>query len=319
MNNNAMIVSRQEQQTSVEALPVFNAELMQEWIKYVDARSKRTEETYSRALKQFFVYLWERGIRQPTREDVIAYREHLEQKHKATTVQSYLTAVKLFFQWTELRGLYPNIAERVKSEKLDDEHKKLPLTAKQVKRLMERVDRSTLKGKRDFALLALMVTTGLRTVSIASAKVEDVKPIDDENMALFYQGKGHKQRAKYVKLAGPVEDALMDYLQARGAVPGSAPLFASTAHRNEGQAMTTRSISRIVKEHLIDAGLNNEAYTAHSLRHTAATTNLRNGGTLEETQQLLDHKNINTTMIYIREINRADNNSEDRIANVLLA
>ena len=78
--------------------------------------------------------------------------------------------------------------------------------------------------------------------------------------------------------------------------------------------MTTRSISRLAKESLIQVDLNSDRLTAHSFRHTAATLNLLNGGTVEETQQLLDHANINTTLIYSHALERASNNSENRIA-----
>jgi len=78
--------------------------------------------------------------------------------------------------------------------------------------------------------------------------------------------------------------------------------------------MTTRSISGIVKDRFTGAGYDSERLTAHSLRHTAGTLNLLNGGTLEETQQLLRHSNINTTMIYLHHLDRAKNNSEARIA-----
>ena len=81
--------------------------------------------------------------------------------------------------------------------------------------------------------------------------------------------------------------------------------------------MTTRSISRIVKGTLIEAGYDSDMLSAHALRHTAATLNLLNGGTLEETQQLLRHQNISTTMIYSHALERAGNKSEERIASGL--
>jgi integrase/recombinase XerC len=81
--------------------------------------------------------------------------------------------------------------------------------------------------------------------------------------------------------------------------------------------MTERSVSRIVKNHLIAAGFNSDRLTAHSLRHTAATLNLLNGGTPEETQQMLNHKSIVTTQIYVHALERAKNQSENRIAAAL--
>ena len=304
---------------AIEQSPLVLREISEEvfnsWTSFIDA-SPRTVETYSKAIKQFFRYLQGKGIKQPQREDIVAYREYLSKDHKPTTVQSYLAAVKLFFQWTEQEKIYPNIAQRVKGAKLDTEHKKDYLTKKQVSKLLKAIDRSTLKGKRDYAMLSLMVTTGLRTVSIINANVEDIRAAGDAT-ALYYKGKGHQEKATYVKLAEPVEEAIRDYLKARGRADGKEPLFTSTAHRNNGGRMTTRSISRVAKESLIDIGLDSDRLTAHSFRHTAATLNLLNGGTVEETQQLLDHKNINTTLIYSHALERAKNNSEKRIAKAI--
>ncbi len=293
----------------------LNGELFSRWTSYIDA-SPKTIDTYSKAIKQFFIYLQENGIRQPQREDIVAYREYLKEDRKPTTVQSYLAAVKLFFKWTEQESFYPNIADRVKGAKIDTEHKKDYLTTKQVNKLLGTIDRSTLKGKRDYAMLSVMVTTGLRTISIVSANIEDMRTAGDAT-ALFYRGKGHEEKATYVKLAEPVEDAIRDYLTARGTTDGTEPLFSSVANRNKGGRMTTRSISRVAKDSLINVDLISDRLTAHSFRHTAATLNLLNGGTVEETQQLLDHANINTTLIYSHALERAKNNSEKRIAKAI--
>ena len=301
--------------TELTARQELNGELFSRWTSYIDA-SPKTIDTYSKAIKQFFIYLQDNGISQPQREDIVAYREYLKEDHKPTTVQSYLAAVKLFFKWTEQEGFYQNIADRVKGAKIDTEHKKDYLTTKQVNKLLGAIDRSTLKGKRDYAMLSVMVTTGLRTISIINANIEDIRTAGDAT-ALFYKGKGHEEKATYVKLAEPVEDAIRDYLTARGTIDGKEPLFSSVANRNSGGRMTTRSISRVAKESLIDVDLISDRLTAHSFRHTAATLNLLSGGTVEETQQLLDHANINTTLIYSHALERAKNNSEQRIAKAI--
>lgn len=289
--------------------------LYRRWIEYIDAAPK-TIETYTKSIRQFFNYLAAANIQHPERKDILAYREYLKNNYKPTTVQCYLAAVKLFFQWANQEGLYPNIAERVKGAKLDTEHKKDYLTSKQAARLMATVDRSTLQGLRDYAILSLMVTTGLRTISITRANIEDIRTIGNDT-ALFYQGKGHEEKATLVKLAAPVEAAIIDYLRARGEKDRKAPLFASVAHKNAGGRMTTRSISRIAKEHLIAAGLESDRLTAHSLRHTAATLALLNNARPEEVQQMLDHQNINTTLIYSHALDRMKNDSEKKVARAI--
>lgn len=294
---------------------VFSGEFFSRWIAFIDAKPK-TIETYNRAIKQFVYYLQDNCITQPTRAHILAFRDGLSQNHKPTTVQGYLMAVKQFFKWTAQEGLYPNIADNVKGAKLDKNFKKDYLTSKQVNKLLTTIDSETLKGKRDYAILSLMVTTGLRTIEVERANLEDLRTVADFT-ALFIQGKGHLEKTEYVKVEGPVEDAIRAYLAARGKAGQQEPLFASIANRNNGGRMTTRSISRIAKENMIEADLNSERLTAHSLRHTTATLNLLNGGTPEETMQLLRHANLNTTLIYSHSLERAKNNSEARVSKAI--
>lgn len=293
----------------------FNNDYFNRWTSYIDATPK-TIETYTKAIRQFLIYLKVNDIKQPNRADIIAYKEYVASKYKPTTAQNYLMAVKQFFKWTAQEGIYPNIADNVKAVKLDKGHKKDYLTTAQVKNMLSTADCSTLKGLRDYAILALMVTTGLRTIEIVRANFEDMRTVADFT-ALYIQGKGHTEKTEFVKLTQPVENAIRLYLKFRGKVKGTDPLFCSCSNRDKNQRMTTRSISRIAKTHLIQAGLNSDRLTAHSLRHTTATLNLLNGGSVEETQQLLRHTSINTTLIYSHALERAKNNSEERIANAI--
>ena len=297
------------------AQQAITEELYSRFIAFVDAKPK-TIETYTRALKQFFAYLYNNNINQPKRADVIAFREELKTSgHKPSTIQNYITTVRLFFQWTEQEHIYENIAAHIKGAKIDQGHKKDYLTGRQVKTLISDIDRTTEQGQRDYAILSLMITTGLRTIEVIRADIGDLRAIGNDTV-LYIQGKGHDEKTAFVKVSEPVEMAIREYLRNRQ-TDDSQPLFASEANRNKGDRMTTRSISRIVKDNLISAGFNSDRLTAHSLRHTAATLNLLNGGTIEETQQLLRHTSINTTMIYSHHLDRMKNNSEDRVAKAI--
>ena len=287
------------------------------FIAYLDAKP-RTIDTYRKALKQFFTYLADNGITRPERTTIIAYRDSLLAEKKPTTVQTYMVTVRLFFRWAAQEGLYPNVADKVKGAKLDKAHKKDALTANQARTILQAIDRGTLAGKRDYAILSLMMGGGLRTIEVSRANLEDLGTAGG-SAALYIQGKGRDEKTDYVKLPQPVEAAIRDYLKARGKAEGKEALFTSTSNNNAGQALTTRSISGIVKSHMRAAGFNSERLTAHSLRHTAGTLNLLHGGTIQETQQLLRHSNINTTMIYLHNLNRANNHSEARIAAAIFA
>ena len=290
----------------------FTQDLYKMFIDYVDA-SPKTIETYTRALRQLMKYFNANGITRPQREDVVAYREWLKEDHKPTTVQNYLTAAKLFFAWTEQAGLYPNIAQHIKGAKLDRNHKKENLTSGQVKAILTGMDRSTAQGKRDYAIISLMITGGLRTIEVSRANVEDLRTAGDD-VVLYLQGKGHEERTDYIKVVPEVEAAIRDYLKTRGPVAGKDPLFTSMSNNSKGQRITTRSVSGIVKQAFVSAGYSSDKLTAHSTRHTAVTLALLNGQSLEEVQQFARHANIATTLIYSHAIERAKNQCEARIA-----
>lgn len=297
------------------------AELIDEWIKYLDC-SEQTEQTYRKAFRQFYNWTSEKGITNPTRSDVIDFRDDLSRRLKPSTIQLYMTALRAFYGWAELitDGSIRDITKRVKSPKLDKGFKKDYLTQAQAIDLLESIDRTTIAGKRDYCMILLMLTTGLRTISLIRADIGDIGRAAGQSV-LYYQGKGKSGKNEYVKIAPNLDQALREYLKARqihSRTSKSDPLFVSFSNKNYLERLTTRSIRRIVKNALIRIGLDDERLTTHSLRHTAATLNLLNGGSLEQTQQLLGHSNINTTLIYSHALERADNDSENRIESLLV-
>lgn len=291
-------------------------DLYQEFIDFIDARPK-TIATYTRALRQFFLFTKNKQITHPTRYDILAFRDELSLYKKPTTIQNYVITVKLFFRWLEQRGVYKNIADKVKCPMISKSHKKDYLTSKQVKIVLENIALDTSEqGLRDYAIFSIMLVGGLRTIEIARCNIGDLRNFGD-NTVLFIHGKGRDEKTDYIKLPSYVENSVRKYLKIRYSTAVHEPLFAATSNNNFGGRLTTRSISGIVKNRLINAGYNSETLTAHSLRHTAGTLNLLNGGSLEETQQLLRHSNINTTMIYAHHIERINNMSEERIAKAI--
>lgn len=292
----------------------FNESLYKRWLAYIDVKPKSVE-TYEKALRVFFSWLNTEGIARPTREDIISFKGYLQQNRKASTTQTYIVSVKLFFAWLEQEGLYKDIARNIKGVKIDKNHKKDYLTSGQAHNVIHNMPRQTAKDKRNYAIVSLMLTTGLRTVEVTRANIEDFRVLGDSTV-LFLQGKGRDEKAEYVKVAPAVEMAIREYLATRKAAP-TEPLFTSTSNNNAGERMTTRSISQIAKDSMVNAGYDSEMLTAHSFRHTAGTLALMNGADLEQVQQMLRHSSINTTMIYMHSIERANNNSELKIANAI--
>lgn len=288
------------------------------FIAYLDT-SDKTRQTYTRSLRQMFQYLADNGINRPTREDIVAYRDWLKETgHKPTTVQNYITAAKIFFRWTAQEGLYPNIADHLKGAKLDRQHKKDYLTTSQVRQILEGIDRTTDQGIRDYAIMTLMVTCGLRDIEVVRANVEDLRTAG-AGTVLYIQGKGREEKTERVNVSPKVEKAIRAYLSTRRGVAGTDPLFASMSNNSKGARMTTRSVSGIVKSRMRAAGYDSERLTAHSLRHTAVTLSLLEGKDLQEVQQFARHANITTTMIYNHSLEMSANGCAAAISNAIFA
>lgn len=210
--NELQKIQQQRQNNSLDVVKTFDFNTFDRFINYLDA-SPKTVETYKKALRQFFNYLALNGIRQPQREDVIAFRDDLKASGlKPTTVQNYITATRIFFKWTEQEGLYPNIAEHVKGAKLDKNHKKDYLTSSQAKEILANIKTDTEEGLRNYAILSLMVTGGLRTIEVSRADVGDLRTVG-ENTVLFVQGKGREEKTEYIKISATVEKAIRTYLK----------------------------------------------------------------------------------------------------------
>jgi len=299
-------------QSSSIAVVRLTQELTDRFIAYLDV-SASSAYTYKRSLRRFSQYLSDMNITEPTRATILQYRDSLRsQGLSSSTIQSYMSTVRQFFQWTAHEQLYPNIAEGIKGAKVNQLYRKDALTAEQAHRLTESIDRCDIVSIRNYAIIVLMLTTGLRSIELVRLNIEDMR-YHGGDMVLYVQGKGEEDKAAYIKLVPDVEVSIRQYLHTRSNPGESSPLFASCSDRNNGKRLTTRSISRIAKTALREAGLDSNRLTAHSLRHTAGTLNLLGGGTIDETQQLLRHSKIATTMIYLHHLSRDNNDSEMRI------
>ena len=289
--------------------------LLDSFIDYLDVKPK-TIETYSKALRQFGKYLALNGITQPTRKDIIAFRDAIDKDHEPTTVQCYLIAVKQLFKWTESEGIYPNVAKNVKGKEISREHEKRPLTSRQAEELLQSIDRDTEQGKRDFAIVSLMMTSGLRTVEVTRAQIKDLDTLGDETI-LYVHGKGRDDKREYVKVFPEVEKAIRASLATRQNAKNDDPLFISLSNRANGKPLTTRSVSRIVKNHLNSIGLTSDKVTAHSLRHTAVTFALMEKEGLREVQRFARHKNIATTLIYDHSLKNQENTCVNTVGSLI--
>ncbi len=144
---------------------------------------------------------------------------------------------------------------------------------------------------RDYCILMLFLSCGLRISELVSLNTTDV--YEDHVRVL---GKGNKERVVY--FAEGCREAIDDYLAVRdpeAIVPEDKnALFISRDHRR----ISVRGVQKMVDKKLLLAGLDNNRYSPHKLRHTAATLMLKNGVDTRALQEVLGHSNLNTTQIY---------------------
>ena len=257
---------------------------------------------YRRTLKQYLTWVSKKGylLSEIARPQLLQYKDELLTSGMSSlTVSSYITSVRRFYEWTEANKYYPNVAKGIKTPKRKQQFKKQPLLPDQATALLSYYQD---KALRDYAIVTLLLRTGLRTIEVIRANVEDIT-FKGSQRVLLVHGKGRDERDNFVLLTDKAYQPIADYLATRDKVTGSDPLFTSTSNNSKGERLSTRSICYIAKEGLKAIGLDESSFTAHSLRHTTAVNILRAGGSLETAQFTLRHSNPATTQIYTATLN----------------
>jgi len=291
--------------------PLRIAELVDSFILSQDVR-QNSKDLYRRTLKQYFSWVEKKAylLSEIARPQVIQYKEDLLSSGMSSlSVGSYINSVRRFYEWTEANKYYPNVAKGISAPKRRQQFKKQPLSPTQATALLNFYQD---KALREYAIVSLLLRTGLRTIEVIRANVEDIT-FNGSQRVLLIQGKGRDEKDNFVLLTDKTYQPIAQYLATRENIKKTEPLFSSTSNNNKGERLTTRTISYIAKEGLKAIGLNEKAFTAHSLRHTAVVSCRRAGGTLEQAQALARHSNPATTQIYdsvFREEQRLQNSGE---------
>lgn len=300
---------------NVPAYTSFRGDLVERFTNYLDVK-ENTTEGYLVCLKVFMEWLKDNNISNPIREDILSYKSYLDgQKYTAGTKARYLRVVKQFFSWTASEGLYPNVADNVKGAKVkNDNTKKEAFSEEDIKSIIDGQERETVQGKRNYAMLLLCVTGGLRMIELQRADIGDIQTVKGQKV-LYIQGKGRDEKDEYIKLVPEVVEALSDYLSCRKDRKKNSPLFIGEGNRSGGARLTTPSLSRIFKTMFKDNGFDCDKLTAHSLRHTSNTLLFKAGADLYQVQQHARHSDPKTTEIYLHQVDREKDRSEEQIYN----
>ena len=199
-----------------------------------------------------------------------------------------LSAIKSFYNYLSVstKQIKENPVKDIEFPKI---RRSLPkyLTLEESTALLKAV--SGPNQKRDFAILMLFLNCGIRRSELVGLNLTDV--YDDRIRVV---GKGNKERIIY--MGASCRNAIDEYLVERNKIvlSDNRALFGS---RDKNRISVT-AVHRLVKKHLLEAGLDSTQFSAHKLRHTAATLMLSNGVDLKTLQDVFGHENLNTTQIY---------------------
>lgn len=281
---------------------------------------EQSKKSYRKSLKAFWDWCSAQGIVQPSKQNVKDWCSAMDNAgFSAATKNLRLTTLRNFYKWLNAEFGVVNIAENLRGWKETKEHRRGFLSCEEMKQLLNVVDESTLQGKRDKAIVATLLTAGLRTVEIHRLKVSDLIAKGGTNY-LNTLGKGHDS-GELVKISRKTYVLIRDWLAAREAVDvigDSSPLFCSLGNNSFGEPISSNSVSTLCKKYLQAAGLKTPQIVAHSLRHSLATNALLKGASLMEVQQQLRHSNLSTTQVYLHEAEKARNRCTDLVADEIL-
>lgn len=256
---------------------------------------------YTRTLSQFFLWVEksQKRLEDLTRKDILEYKDSLfASSLSALTIGSYIVAVRKFYEWAEAEKYYPNIAKGVKTPPRKQAFKKQHLSDNKSSELLEHFKGISL---RDYAIANLILRTGLRTIEVVRADIGDITFKGDRRVLLIW-GKGRTEKDDFVVLSDKAYQPIKAYLETRKGAKAGEPLFTSNSRQNNGERLTTRTISAICKSGLQAIGLDGKEYTAHSLRHTTAVAILKRGGQITDVQSVLRHSSPVTSQIYTESV-----------------
>ena len=262
--------------------------------------SESGRRTYDHAITEFVDWYCSEPRLAFNRTVVLRYRIYLEQQQYApTTINLRLAAVRrVAFEAADSGLLSPELAagiRRVKGVRRIGVRVGNWLTAEEGKRLLAGVERRSLRGKRNYAMLAMLTGCGLRRGELLALRVESIQLREEHWVIADLLGKaGH---IRTVPVPAGVKDAIDEWKEASGITEGALFRSIHRTGRVWGTGMTPKVLWEIVREAASRAGI--EKLAPHDLRRTCARLCRLAGGELDQIQFLLGHVSIQTTERYL--------------------
>lgn len=257
-----------------------------------------TATNYSRTLKPFLAEYSNLPLADLTAGDVCGYMARETRRSSPRGLERLATSLRSFFRFALAEGLITTPLSNAVPSAARWSVAGLPkgLTPGEVKALLGSCDRRTAMGRRDYAILVLLVRLGLRAAEVAGLRLDD---IDWRAGELIVRGKGSTQER--LPLPADVGKAIAAYLERGRPRRPEREVFIRRFAPLRGLA--PEGVSEVVRAASERAGLG--SFGAHRLRHTAGTQMLRGGATLTDVALVLRHRRVATTAIYAKVDHRA--------------
>ena len=234
-------------------------------------------------------------IKKITMMDLYAFLAFLENERSNSSYARArkVASLKSFFRFlhTKAKTIQDNPTADLESPKIV-KRQPVYLTLDESKDLLNSVDSDNKHQKRDYCILTIFLNCGLRLSELCSINISSIK-----GDILTIIGKGNKERTVYLNKA--CIKAISEYMTERGNI-NVLPSHRDALFISERKCrINMRTVEKIVKKYIEDAGLDTDKYSPHKLRHTAATLMYKYGNVdIRSLQMILGHENINTTQIY---------------------
>lgn len=256
--------------------------------------SMLTVEAYVADVGRFLARRGSKGLRELTAADVSrAILSEADGRRAPATVRRYGCSLRAFLRYGHLVGLIGTDLSAAAVPVAGRQPSLLPLglTQAQARALLHSCDRRRAVGRRDYAMIVVMLRLGLRANEVAALQLDD---IDWRTGQVTVHGK--RARTDLLPLPSDVGTAIAGYLQRGRPRTTARAVFIRTTPPLVG--VTRSAVSSVVRRASTRAGL--ESFGAHRLRHTTACDMLRAGGSLVEIGQVLRHDSLGSTARYAR-------------------
>lgn len=262
-------------------------------------RSDHTVSTYAYAMRGFGAFycneLQKPGpyvarIQETDLQTFIGHLRH-ECHLSASSVNRYIAALRAFSAFILAKGWHRRVVARdLKPYRVHLSRRPPPLSKSEVHRLVAAVNLNGRNGLRDLAILQLFLQCGLRISELVRLLRDDVILYKSVAKLRVRNEKGRQERM--IPLNMSVRQAIEGYLNSIGPLAGAAPLFLSERR----QPLSIAGVQYLIKKYLSFAG--RQDLSTHDLRHHFALSFYAKSGKLTATQEVLGHRDINTTARY---------------------